>query len=127
MPHSRHFAGIFVPRRKTSTSFKPGKSGNPAGRLKTEICLTDMLKAWVAEDEPGGKRTNGRVIVEALGKAAKEGKPAAIQQVFDRIDGLLQPILEGPAIDLETIALAMKAKLDQISRDSGGLPEEGSE
>ena len=40
--------------------------------------------------------------------------------MFDRIDGLLQPILEDPALDLEAVARAMKAKYDTVR--PGGPP-----
>jgi Family of unknown function (DUF5681) len=110
-----------VPRRKTTTSFKPGQSGNPAGRQKAEICLTALLRAALAERDTDGKRTKARAVIDALVEQALEGKTAAIQQVFDRIDGILQPILQGPAIDLEAVARAMSEKREKLgSGDASG-------
>lgn len=105
--------------------FKPGTSGNPRGRPPAEICLTALLKAYLAEKEPDGKRTNARAIIEALGTVAKEGKTAAIQQIFDRNDGLLQPILEGPVLDLEAVARRMREKVTERAGITGGpaLPD----
>jgi hypothetical protein len=100
--------------------FQPGTSGNPRGRPPAEVCLTALLRAALAERDEDGKRTKARAVIDALVEQALEGKTAAIQQIFDRIDGLLQPILEGPVIDLEAVARAMQAKRDNISRDSGG-------
>lgn len=97
--------------------FKPGQSGNPAGRKKSEICLTTMLREALAERDPDGKRIKAQAVVDALISEACQGKTAAIQQIFDRVDGLLQPILQGPAIDLEAVALEMKRRYDSIRPD----------
>ena len=64
-------------------------------------------------------------MIDALVGQALEGKTAAIQQVFDRIDGLLQPILEGPALDLEAVARAMKQKYATIRPDGPPARDEG--
>jgi Family of unknown function (DUF5681) len=97
--------------------FQPGRSGNPRGRPPGEICLTALLRAALAEKDIDGKRTKARAVIDALVSEACQGKTAAIQQIFDRIDGLLQPILEGPALDLEAVAKRMKEKIDQRSRE----------
>ena len=114
-----------MPRRKTSTSFKPGKSGNPAGRQKSEVCLTVLLRAALAEKDIEGKRTKARAVIDALVEQACEGKTAALQLIFDRIDGLLQPILEGPALDLEAVARRMREKAAERTGITGGpaLPD----
>lgn len=106
-------------KAKTSRGrpFPPGHSGNPNGRPKAEVCLTVLLRAALAERDVDGKRTKARAVIDALVAEACQGRTAAIQQVFDRIDGLLQPILEGPAIDLEAVALAMKRKYESIRPD----------
>jgi hypothetical protein len=81
------------------------------------VCLTVLLRAALAERDTDGKRTKARAVIDALVSEACEGRTAAIQQIFDRIDGILQPILEGPAIDLEAVAQAMKRKYDAIRPD----------
>lgn len=100
--------------------FEPGRSGNPKGRPKAEICLTALLRAALAERDVEGKRTKARAVIDALVEQALEGKTAAIQQIFDRIDGLLQPILEGPALDLEAVARRMKEKAAERAGITGG-------
>ena len=109
-----------MPRKRTATSFRPGASGNPGGRPKAEVCLTALLRAALAERDVEGKRTKARAVIDALVSEACQGRTAAIQQIFDRIDGLLQPILDGPAIDLEAVARAMAAKYETIR--PGGPP-----
>jgi Family of unknown function (DUF5681) len=105
---------------KRGRPFEPGTSGNPNGRPKAEVCLTALLRAALAERDVEGKRTKARAVIDALVSEACQGKTAAIQQIFDRIDGLLQPILEGPALDLEAVARAMAAKYETIR--PGGPP-----
>jgi len=84
------------------------------------VCLTALLRAALAEKDDDGKRTKARKVIDALVEQACEGKTAAIQQIFDRIDGILQPILDGPALDLDAVSLAMKAKYDRVR--PGGSP-----
>ena len=72
-------------------------------------------------------RVSGRsagAVIDALVSEACQGKTAAIQQIFDRIDGLLQPILENPAIDLEAVARAMAAKYASIRPDGPPVRDE---
>jgi Family of unknown function (DUF5681) len=104
------------------TKFKPGTSGNPKGRPPAEVCLTALLRAALAERDCDGKRTKARAVIDALVGQALEGRTAAIQQIFDRIDGILQPILTGPALDLEAVARAMTEKRDQLAPDDTGKP-----
>jgi len=97
--------------------FEPGKSGNPNGRPKGKPCLTELLRASLAEREFDGKRTKAQAVVDALIGEACAGKTAAIQQIFDRVDGLLQPTLQDPTINLEAVAWAMKRKYESIRPD----------
>ena len=97
--------------------FQPGQSGNPRGRPSAEVCLTALLRAALAEKDVEGKRTKARAVIDALVEQALEGKTAAIQQIFDRIDGLLQPILQAPELDLEAIAKAMKIEDERIDHE----------
>ncbi len=105
---------------KIGRPFEPGQSGNPRGRPKAEVCLTVLLRAALAEKDVEGKRTKARAVIDALVEQALEGKTAAIQQIIDRIDGLLQPILAEPDLDLDAVVRAMKAKYDDVR--PGGPP-----
>jgi hypothetical protein len=89
------------------------------------VCLTNLLRAALAEKDVEGKRSKARAVIDALVEQACEGRTAAIQQIFDRIDGILQPILEGPAVDLEAVAMAMKRKYDNIRPDGPPARDEG--
>ncbi len=105
---------------KRGRPFEPGQSGNPKGRPKAEICLTGLLRTALSERDIDGKRSKARAVIDALVSEACQGRTAAIQQVFDRIDGILQPILAEPALDLDAVVRAMKAKYDDVR--PGGSP-----
>ena len=81
-----------MPHKKNATSFQPGRSGNPAGRQKSEICLTALLRAALAERDDATKKTKARAVIDALVLTAIDGNSRAIEQIFDRIDGILQPV-----------------------------------
>jgi hypothetical protein len=89
--------------------------------------LTALLRAALAEKDEDGKRSKARAVIDALLEQALEGKTAAIQQIFDRIDGILQPILEGPAIDLEAVAQRMKEKISERAGIISGSPGANAE
>jgi hypothetical protein len=79
-----------------------------------------LLRQALAEKDVDGKRTKARAVIDALVSEACQGKTAAIQQIFDRIDGLLQPILADPELDWQAVARRMKEKFDQRSRELSG-------
>jgi len=58
------------------------------------VCLTNLLRAALAERDVEGKRTKARAVIDALVDQALEGKTAAIQQVFDRLEGLVRVHLD---------------------------------
>ena len=105
---------------RSSTSYVPGQSGNPGGRPKAKYSLTALLQAHLFEEDEDGNPVRALDVISALTKEAINGKTAAIQILLDRIDGILQPTPERPDIDLEAIAMAMKAKYDDIR--PGGPP-----
>ena len=76
-------------KRGKNGRFVAGKSGNPKGRPPAEICLTALLRAALAEHDSKGKRTKARALIDALVLKACDGDTRAIEQVFNRIDGLL--------------------------------------
>lgn len=74
--------------------FKPGQSGNPAGRPKGSKSLSTVLKEMLEEEitvsidgQPAGKKPFKEVIVRRLLKAANDGDIKAIGTIFDRVDG----------------------------------------
>ena len=85
----------------------PGQSGHPGGRPTGAVSLTTLLREALAEHDRGGRRTKARAVIDALVGAAIDGEAKvnirAIEDIFDRIDGLLQPTEAGPVVNLETL------------------------
>jgi Family of unknown function (DUF5681) len=95
-------------KRGPKGRFVHGQSGNPGGRPKAEVCLTALLRAALAERDVDGKRTKARAVIDALITVACEGKTQAIEAIFDRIDGLLQPV--------KTEALDIGALIEEVAK-----------
>jgi len=68
-------------------AWKPGQSGNPAGRPKARL-LSEHLRDRLKEQFPGrSEATYGRMVAEALVDRAINGDVMAIREVFDRTEG----------------------------------------
>ncbi len=116
---------VSVPTRDPKTGrYLPGQSGNPDGRPAGAISLTSLLREALAERDRDGRRTKARAVIDALLEAACDGDAKvnlkAIEQVFDRIDGLLTAAEHGPALDLEAVAREMQARRGNRSGTAGG-------
>ncbi len=80
--------GKFAEGNKIGNRFKPGESGNPAGRPKS-ITLSEAYRRQLAQPvpkDPGG-RTYAEVIAELMCKRATQGDVAAAKEVADRVEG----------------------------------------
>lgn len=69
--------------------FKPGESGNPAGRPKgtknMSTILKEMLELEIEVD--GVKITQKDAIIKKLIQKSTAGELSAIQEIFDRTEG----------------------------------------
>jgi hypothetical protein len=70
----------------TSTSWKKGQSGNPRGRPRRGLCLSDLLRKELDRTGPAGV-AHKEALVSALVEAACEGDLRAIDMIFDRLEG----------------------------------------
>lgn len=101
--------------------FKPGQSGNPAGRPKGSKHKTTLIVEALLEE-------GARDVVQAVLQAARDGDISACRVVLERI---LPPIKERP-IELmlpdtstaKGISLASQCVLDAVA-DGGLTPNEG--
>ena len=75
--------------KQVESRWKPGQSGNPAGRQKKEDCLTSLLKIEIEKICPEDKegRTWKQLIVLGTMRLAIQGVPVALKEVWERIDG----------------------------------------
>ncbi len=71
-----------------STRWKPGQSGNPAGRPKS-ITLSEAMRLELAKMLPGDtqERTFAEVIAQQLVRAAATGSIFAAKEICDRTEG----------------------------------------
>jgi len=66
----------------TKTSFKPGQSGNPAGK-QSRTPVRDCFYRLNAQSDGNMVRE----VCEKVVALAKEGEAWAVQAIFDRMDG----------------------------------------
>ncbi len=93
--NNRDEKGRFVPGYNPGTGFKPGQSGNPAGRPKNELCITAMLRNQLDEIaditlKDGTKNTEktwAELIVEAVLRGAATGDGRLTKELLDRLEG----------------------------------------
>lgn len=96
----------------TGKGFVPGDPRIYRGPGPRRKPLTALLEKYLEEEDPKKKETQGRLIVEALGKQAKRGNTKAIEQVFERIEGkVVQPIADVTPIAIEALREEIKRKL----------------
>ncbi|PYX10393.1 MAG: hypothetical protein DMG88_02840 [Acidobacteria bacterium] len=70
-----------------ATQFAKGRSGNPGGRPKGLILLSEATLAWLAEADPKTGMTNAMLVTLALGKKALAGDVVAARELADRSEG----------------------------------------
>ena len=68
--------------------WKDGMSGNPNGRPKKGMTLTEVLKEFLDVRDKGNKKTRKELLVQKIIKLALEGNIPAIRFVWAYIDGL---------------------------------------
>lgn len=70
-------------------AWKPGQTGNPLGRSRSEKPFADALRIAINDADPSdpkGKRKLRR-IAEKLVECAMNGEQWAVQMLADRLDG----------------------------------------
>jgi hypothetical protein len=88
--------------------FKPGQSGNPSGRPKTN--LNSILSAELQKKFEGNKKlTNEAMIVKTLLKLAIEDENLeALKYVYDRMEGRMKDNVEIGAVDGMPVNFTLK-------------------
>lgn len=105
--------------------FKPGESGNPAGR-PPDRPVRDALR-FVGLREKEGKTAIVR-MAEAVFKKAEKGDVPAIKEIADRLDGRPTQAVELSGIDGGPVVLAGERTNDlDCARRASALLEAGGE
>lgn len=83
--NGRKAGGKFAPGNPHG--FKPGQSGNPAGRPKS-VTLSEAIRLELAKADPGNPdATRAEKIAEVLVTAATAGDIQAAKEIADRTEG----------------------------------------
>ncbi len=88
--------------------FSKGQSGNPGGRPKTSQAQLDLIAEIRRQLQTDGAATK---LISALIAEANDGNVRAIQEILNRIHGVVQPIRAEP-IDILAIVTEV-AKRDR--------------
>lgn len=69
--------------------FPPGVSGNPAGRPKGSLSLTDLLRQVLLKVPPGDDpRTHAEIFIEKVVQQGSMGDSSAQKLIMNYIEGL---------------------------------------
>ncbi len=102
------------------TQFKPGVSGNPAGRPKKEHCLTDLLKEALDQPFNDTGKLNKEMVIDKMFELAGKGDNIILKYLFDRIDGKPLQTIEAnvtrPDVNLDNLTNKEKRKLADLNR-----------
>jgi len=67
--------------------FVKGQSGNPNGRPRNELALSNIIRRLLAETVDG--KTRAERVAQAIVTKAEEGDMIAIRELLDRVEGRL--------------------------------------
>ena len=93
--------------------FEKGRSGNPGGRRRKDQATFDLIQEmnrWLAEKSPEGKLSNGAVVMQAIGAAAKAGDVNAAKELWNRCYGRVPTAIPPVTLDLEAVAAVMRQR-----------------
>lgn len=73
------------PKPKKDTRFKPGQSGNPAGRTKGTLNKATLVKQAVQAEAEGILLKNAAKVIEVVVQQAKDGCRASQKLIWDSL------------------------------------------
>src|SRR2546423_5620196 len=103
--------GKFAEGNRLGNRFRPGQSGNPAGRPKS-ITLSEAYRKMLSrvdESDPE-KRTRAEVLAEQMYAKAKTGDVQALREIADRVEGKPR----------QTLALSLERR-EQLEQAIAGI------
>ena len=68
-------------------TWQPGQSGNPSGRPKLGLALTDVLREHMEASEEGDRVPRKQRLAEKLYELAMAGNVSAVEYILNRLDG----------------------------------------
>lgn len=76
-----------VEKQKPAHLWKPGESGNPAGKKKGTRHFSTLIREAITKVATDTGTSDDKEIVRALVEKAKMGDLKAVDMVLDRVDG----------------------------------------
>lgn len=113
---------------RPSTAWKPGESGNPNGRPKKGLTLTDIAKEILEEELPNGV-TRKEALMRQVAKLAYDGNETMIKLLWNYIDGMPTQKtdlttngkdLPTPIIPINNVILPNNSDKEDMSADKEG-------
>jgi hypothetical protein len=111
-PHSRRKTGVKVDLVEAGkeTRFKPGTSGNPAGRPRTKF-FRDIARELVEMVDTKSKKARARRLVETLFREAEKGSLGHFKQVLNLLEEDSSTPQSRVQLTAEAVAPAAKRSL----------------
>lgn len=106
--------------------YKPGQSGNPAGRPKNT--LTAAYRRMLGQPFPGDAagRTYAEVIAEAVGAKAARGEERAAKEIEDRVIGKARQHITLAADRRDAIERSVESLLETAKESGDELDRMGA-
>ena len=76
--------------RGPGRKWKPGQSGNPGGRPKSEVSITAILRRMAEERRGKDARTRAQELADKIWETALSGDRMTSEYLVDRLDGKAQ-------------------------------------
>jgi hypothetical protein len=110
------------PSPPVATQWKPGQSGNPAGRPKS-LTLSEAYRRELAKVDPHDalKRTFAEVLAEKMIKRAKTGDVPALKEIADRVEGKAKQTITLTTDRREQINQAIDRMIERAAADGHTL------
>jgi hypothetical protein len=113
-------------RRNHPGCWKPGQSGNPAGRPKGTRSLTTLIRDYLEKEHDNGL-TKGQYIAKRLVELSCEGEQWATKELLDRMEGKAVARVE-QSIDIPQFHAAVTfGKIIDVTPEPLGLEEGGGD